>query len=155
MLENIQADGELSEQQVVEIESTLGIGLPARYRALLMSTGGGYLKKSYVFPEPELDGSAILCSFYDTARLVRKQHRGFNEVIPHEYIAVGGGGGGSLCVKIDGADVGSVWWADMDRDEVLDAEEPVQEIMLRLADDFDAFLEAIDEQYRVGYERDV
>lgn len=153
MSEIIQAKGELSEEQVVDAESKLGIRLPIGYRAFLASTGGGALAETYVVPE--FDGGKLLQRFYDVERLVRRQHRGFNELIPHEYVAVGDGGGGSVCVKVDGVDIGSVWWADMDMDEVLDAEEPVHEIMLRLADSFDAFLELIAEQFRVGYERDV
>lgn len=149
----IRAEGELAEHEVANAESELGAKLPVSYRRFLMSTGGGPLTKTYVLPE--FDGSALLQRFYDARTLVRTQHRAFKEVIPRDYVAVGGGGGGAVCVKVGGDDVGSVWWADYDEAEDIGAEGPTQDVMVRQADDFSSFLELVAEQFRVGCERDV
>lgn len=138
MSEIVRAKGELSEPEMAGIESMLGISLPIGFRAFLMSTGGGALTRTYVLPE--FGGSALLRRFYDADEFVDAQHSGFNEVIPYEYVAVGGGGGGAVCVKVSGDDVGSVWWADYDEAEDIGAEGPTQDVMVRQADDFDAFL---------------
>ena len=50
------------------------------------------------------------------------------------------GHGGSLTVRTAPDDHGSIWWADFDKADELEIEEPSDEIMLRLADDFTAFL---------------
>lgn len=133
--------GELDESQVADAESALGVTLPQAYRRFLLSTGGGSLARNYVIPE--FDGSAIFSEFHDVGELVRAQGVGSNEVVPHEYIVVGDGGGGGLCVKVAGDDVGSVWWVDYDGAEIIGAEEPTQDVMIRQADDFDAFLSMI------------
>jgi hypothetical protein len=137
----LRQKGPVTEQQIADAERKLGIRLPETYRSFLRSTGGGSLAESYVLPQ--YGGSALIKQFWDIDSLVEMQHAGFSEVIPHDYIAVAVGGGGAACVKVTGEDTGSVWWADYDQAEMIDAEEPTEEVMTKLADDFDSFLEQL------------
>jgi hypothetical protein len=128
----------VSEERVAEAEGKLGVRIPETYRSFLRSTDGGALAESYVVPES--GGSGLIEEFWDLDGLVEMQHVGFNEVIPFDYITVASGGGGAACVKVTGDDAGSVWWANYDYAERIEAEEPTEEVMTKLADDFDAFL---------------
>jgi hypothetical protein len=134
--------GPITEEQIAEAEDKLGVRIPETYRSFLRSTDGGALAESYVVPES--GGSGLIEEFWDINSLVQMQHAGFNEVIPHDYIAVASGGGGAACVKVTGDDTGSVWWADYDHAEEMDAEEPTEEVMTKLANDFDTFMALLD-----------
>lgn len=62
-------------------------------------------------------------------------------MISKDYVVLNLGDGGSIAIKSRDGDVGSVWWADLDQAEIAGvSDEPTQEIMLRLADDWDQFL---------------
>jgi SMI1 / KNR4 family (SUKH-1) len=134
-------NGAVSDSEIVDAEHKLGYRLPEPFRHLIRDTGGGSLSDNLVIPGSA--GSAILTRILGLEQLIYLQHQGFNEVVPHEYLVVGDGGGGALCLRIADGDEGSVWWADYDLAEELDAEEPTEKIMSRLADDFAAFARAV------------
>lgn len=134
-------NGALSDAEIVEAEHKLGHRLPDAFRRVLLKTGGGSLADNVIVPGSA--GSAILTRIFGLEQLIYLQRQGFNEVVPHEYLVVGDGGGGGLCLKVGGSDEGSVWWADYDLAEELDADEPTEKIMSRLADDFGAFARAV------------
>ena len=133
--------GRYSEAQVANAERKLGIDFPGQYRSFLLTNGGGSLAESWVVPNT--DASALLSQFWDIDSLVEMQGLGFNEVVPREYLIIGAGSGGGLCVKTTGEDIGSVWWANYDLAERIDAEEPTEEVMDRLADTFDEFIRMV------------
>jgi hypothetical protein len=123
---------------VAEVEDALGVNLPESYRTFFLHNGGGVVAGCWVVPDR--DGSATLGEFLGPDQLIRMQHKGSAEVIPHDYIVIADGGGGTLAIKVKGDDIGSIWWADYDLAEEIDADEPTLEVMRRLADNFDAFL---------------
>lgn len=133
-------NGPVPDERITQTEQTLGVHFPAGYRSFLASTGGGSTGANLVIPGTERNG--LLDRLYGIDRLPRAQERiGFNEIVPERYLLVGDGAGGALAV--DSGD-GSVWWADWDKGEELGVTGPSQDVMLRLADDFNAFLALFD-----------
>ena len=70
---------------------------------------------------------------------------GFIKMIPREFLVIGLGSGGDLCLLLAGEDFGSVWWADFDLGDeiasVLDYDGPIPQIMRRVANNFQEFLD--------------
>ena len=66
-------------------------------------------------------------------------------MIPPDFRVVGLGSGGDLCLLLVGEDFGSVWWADYDLGDeiasVLDYDGPIPQIMRRVANNFQEFLD--------------
>ncbi|MFC7625161.1 hypothetical protein [Microlunatus sp. GCM10028923] len=65
------------------------------------------------------------------------------QVVPAAYLVVSqGSSGGCLTIKVQGDGYASVWWADFDKAEDDGSwEGPSESIMVRLADDWNQFLE--------------
>jgi hypothetical protein len=129
-----------SEDQVATVEAELGLRLPAAYRAWVMKTNGCQLFADTPIPSTKEGTSAF--SEIDSVDLLPKINRlSGSELIPDEFLRITISDGGSLALKIKRDDLGSVWWASSHEAElegIVDG--PSQEIMHRIADDWDAFL---------------
>lgn len=133
----IEAKPGATEEQVRSVEESLGFGLPSSYRAWIMQSNGGGLGGYAEIPD--VNGLLSEIDSVDTLPGLRESEDA--EIIPDEYLRVTMGHGGSLTIKVQGDDHGSVWWASFSEAEEKGIwEGPSQEIMHRLADDWDAFL---------------
>lgn len=128
-----------SEDQIAAVETELGLRLPESYRRWLSTTNGCEVPRDTIVPGT--GGNGLFSELEPVGALPETRKYGGHDVIPDEYLVLNIGDGGAVALKVAGGDVGSVWWGDLDRAEVLGiAEGSSQEIMLRLADDWDAFL---------------
>lgn len=135
--------GPASEAAVLAVEEALGVTLPPAYRRWQLAVGGGELDRDEVIPGT--DGDGYIGELDPVDALPRYQDLEGTSNVPREYLVVSLGGGGCLAVRISGGDEGSVWWADTGAAGRYPVGEPVEGIMARLADDFDAFLELFDD----------
>lgn len=130
--------GPATEDAVAAAERELGVTFPTPYRQFLLTTGGA--KVSTTVPRT---GGGYLQEFYDLDDLLEwntdGRTYGFGAYIPKQYVMIGGGSGGAPTIKPDD---GTIWWADFDKAGAIPDEEPHEEIMTRLADNFDAFLDS-------------
>lgn len=128
-----------SESQIAEVESALGLRLPEAYRRWLRTTNGAEVPQDT--PIPGTDGNGLFSELESAERLPLLRAYEGNDVIPRDYVALNIGDGGAVAIKTRGDDLGSVWWADFDSAERLGiADGSSQEIMLRIADNWDQFL---------------
>lgn len=131
-----------SKDRLLEIEKSLNQILPQGYRNFLMEVGGGYTEQVTV---PMSNGGLLLEILSAEGVLEENiemgRDSGFIAHIPFSFLLVGDGSGGGLSLKVDDGDEGSVWWADYEKAAGYEVEEPHPDIMIRLADDFDAFLD--------------
>jgi hypothetical protein len=134
----IEPRGRVSEEQVAAVERTLNVRLPASYRAWILRTGGGVPVEDLTIPGTQENG--LITDFDGVDRLELLQELGDPKIVPDNYLIVALGSGGDLALRVAGGDEGSVWWADYDRADDLGTEAPSEQIMARLADDFDGFL---------------
>ncbi|GAB3754836.1 SMI1/KNR4 family protein [Microlunatus parietis] len=138
MLE-VDAREPASELQIAEVESALGFQLPEAYRSWLKATNGAEVPQDT--PVPGTEGNGLFSEFEPVERLPMVRAYEGSDVIPRDYVAVNIGDGGAVAIKVRGDDIGSVWWADFDQAELLGiADGSSQEIMRRLADNWDEFL---------------
>lgn len=131
--------GPETEQRLTQAEQDLDLRMPDPYRRFLLEFGGS--KVSTTVPDT---GGGYLQELFDVDDLIEwntdARQFGFPAYIPATYLMVGHGSGGAPCIRMTGEDQGSVWWADFDKAGEYEEEEPRDEIMIRLADDFDTFL---------------
>jgi SMI1 / KNR4 family (SUKH-1) len=137
----VESYGTVAEADVAGVEQATGVQLPAAYRSWLLQTGSGEIG-DYI-DIPGTDGT--LSDFLPVDELVKQQKRtGFKALVPEGWFIVATGHGGSLWLKTMGDDHGSVWWADYDKAGEIAEDDPTEEIMVRVADDFAAFLVMFD-----------
>ncbi|QNG19205.1 SMI1/KNR4 family protein [Rhodococcus triatomae] len=129
-----------TEPDIAAVENKIGHRLPEPYRTWLLQHGGAQVD-DMAMPTP--DGHGALLEFdrpYDLAYFYR---HGANAWIPPEYLAVGGGAGGAVCIRLVGPDTGAIYWADYDitLELGLDEDEYSEDIMTRLTDNWNTFLD--------------
>ncbi|HEY6740349.1 MAG TPA: SMI1/KNR4 family protein [Actinopolymorphaceae bacterium] len=142
----VEANGPAGRGDLERVEALLGTPLPRQYRDFLLRIGGGQTDDLGV---PGTGGDGVLqelCGTDDLVQLNQPSHRrsGFPAYVPDRYLFIGYGAGGAPCIRVKGGDEGSVWWADFEKAGGIPDEEPHEEIMIRLADDFDGFLALFD-----------
>jgi SMI1 / KNR4 family (SUKH-1) len=141
--------GPVTEADVERLEARLRLTLPADYRFWLQETDGA-----------ELDTLGVRNGLVDSFRGVLDtdgggglgqaqdgRAGGFDAWVPADWLVVSDGSGGTVCLKVAGDDVGSVWWADYDLAEEVEPRDgdepegqPLPQIMQRLADSWTRFL---------------
>ncbi|MFC7624410.1 SMI1/KNR4 family protein [Microlunatus sp. GCM10028923] len=134
----IEPEAGASEEQIAAVETALGVRLPEKYRSWLMQTNG-CLVGEYTRVPGVAEGTFSEIDAVESLPSINQSS--LNDLIPDDFLQVTISFGGSLAIKIEGEDQGSVWWASSwkaEVDGILD--EPSREIMFRLADDWDAFL---------------
>lgn len=134
----IEPEAGASEEQIAAVETELGVRLPAKYRSWLKESNGCLVGEYTRVPGV---GEGTFSEIDAVEALPSINQSSLNDLIPDDYLQVTISFGGSLAIKLDGEDTGSVWWASSwkaEVDGILD--EPSPEIMVRLADDWDAFL---------------
>lgn len=134
----VEPRGPISEGQIAAVEADLGVRLPEPYRSWLRETNGGELAEE--LEVPCTNGNGLLSDLDGVERLPIIRDLARNKVVPDDYVVVTLGHGGSLAIKVTGDDAGSVWWVDFDLADYLGVEGPSQEVMRRVADDWDGFL---------------
>ena len=143
MAMTLQPHGPASEQDIAEVEHRLGITFPPGYRGWLLTVGGGILTEHVAVPGTDHNG--LINQFESVDKLVRYRDFEPHALIPPGYTVIALGDGGSLAIRTAEDDYGSVWWADFDKADAIDAacdtpEGPTPEIMSRLAADFPSLL---------------
>jgi hypothetical protein len=135
----ITPNGPIEEASLATVEATIGTRLPEPYRSWILLTGGGTLQHRIVIPGTDDNGLLNKIDAPSALNLLA-QLETHQQLIPSDYLVIAQGHGGSLTVRTARDDHGSIWWADFDKADELEIEEPSDEIMLRLADDFTTFL---------------
>ena len=143
----VRPHGPASEHDVADVERQLGVTFPHAYREFLLTAGGGTLGEHVAIPGTNRNG--LINQFESVDKLVRYQNFEPHELIPPGYTVIALGDGGSLAIRTAADDYGSMWWADFDKADEIDAagetpEGPTPQIMSRLADDFPAVLAILD-----------
>lgn len=133
--------GPVDPESLKAIEVVLGTRLPETYRTWILHTGGGVLARRIVIPGTE--GNGLLTTIGAPSDLALLGALETHHLVPTDYLVIAQGHGGSLAVRTALDDHGSIWWADFDKADDLEIEAPSNEIMLRLADHFDAFLASV------------
>lgn len=138
---------EPSPQDLRQVRALLGrqfpSPLPDSFTSWLSDHGGSCARPPIRMPDE--GGSAELATFFTAGEIVsnyRGLSGGFAEVIPLDFVLVGQGRGGGVCLKVSGQDHGSVWFADFALAVKIlpDDDTRSADIMFRLFDDWDAFL---------------
>ncbi len=150
----VESRGPTSEEDVSAFEAEFDLTLPPEYRTWLLTVGGGHAAG-----EPGL-GNGVITEFLTLGKpldynlaTARRIRGGPNAWVPREWVLITAGAGGDVAVKVEGDDIGSIWWADYD--EGIEIEEELEEqrgtpvdeppllpqIMHRLTDTFREFLE--------------
>ncbi|HZG03939.1 MAG TPA: SMI1/KNR4 family protein [Streptomyces sp.] len=135
----------VSEEQVLDVEETLGYRLPEAYRSFLKAAGG--CAPVGVALDAEL-GLLVDQPFFTV-----REEAAFNDLVyvnkclrdhlTKDYLGVGFVQGGIVAVKVRGEGVGSVWFCAYDdaRDrDGLTVQERVDGLLLPCGADFDDFL---------------
>lgn len=139
----ITTNGPVDDASLATVETTIRTRLPEPYRSWILRTGGGTLERRIVIPGTDDNGLLNKINGPGDLDLLSRLET-HQQLIPEDYLVIAQGHGGSLTVRIAPDDHGSIWWADFDKADELEIEEPSDEIMLRLADDFGAFLAGAD-----------
>lgn len=128
----------VSEMEVLEHD--LPAPLPADYRRWLEKTGGAYLLEDLVIPDS--NGNAILQEIL-SPRQVWANYPGTGESssIPLQFLMIGYGAGGAICIQLAKRDYGSIWFADFDlASSILEDGQRSMEIMSPVANNWVEFL---------------
>ena len=134
----IEPEAGASEEQIAAVESELGRRLPIQYRGWLRQTNGCLVGEYTRVPGI---GEGTFSEIDAVEALPSINRSSLNDLIPDDFLQVTISFGGSLAIKVEGDDYGSVWWASSWKAEVDGIQdEPSREIMVRLADDWDSFL---------------
>src|SRR4051794_15388428 len=103
-----------------DLHNSLGEDLPEDYLIWVEKYGGSSTSENLVMPD--VNGNALLELFYN-AETVASDYQtrgGFSRNVPREFVVVGYGPGGGLCLAIRKSDFGSVWFANYDlADEII------------------------------------
>jgi hypothetical protein len=135
----------VSEEQVLDVEETLGYRLPEAYRSFLKAAGG--CAPVGVALDAEL-GLLVDQPFFTVREEAAVNdlvyvNKCLRDHLTKDYLAVGFVQGGIVAVKVRGDARGSVWFCAYDdaRDrDGLTVQERVAELLLPCGADFDAFL---------------
>ncbi|OLB64752.1 MAG: hypothetical protein AUI10_09740 [Actinobacteria bacterium 13_2_20CM_2_72_6] len=138
----------VAEEALVRFENWLGGPLPESYRGHLRATNGGLPTEPAVLPTAGFVADQPL---FGLAAEDRAHDLGYVNTVLHDrftpdLLAIGHVQGGLLALKVGGADRGSVWYWDDDDprdDERYEAPVICRDLLVRCADDFDAFLGAL------------
>ncbi len=149
----IEPDGPTSEEEVSAFEDEFGLALPPEYRTWLLTVGGGKATDDPGLRNGVVNEFLALGKLdYDLA-FARRLTTGPNAWVPREWVLITAASGGDVAVKVDGGDVGSIWWADFDEGTEIESdleeergapfdEAPVlPQIMYRLTDTLRELLE--------------
>ncbi|WP_344326865.1 SMI1/KNR4 family protein [Streptomyces macrosporus] len=135
----------VSEEQVLDVEETLGYRLPEAYRTFLKAAGG--CAPVGVALDAEL-GLLVDQPFFTVREEAAVNdlvyvNKCLRDHLTKDYLGVGFVQGGIVAVKVRGAGVGSVWFCAYDdaRDrDGLTVQERVESLLLPCGADFDEFL---------------
>jgi hypothetical protein len=140
--------GTASEQDLADLERTLGTPLPAGYREFLARANGGRPAVPAVCP-----GFGFLAdqSFFgfghrDWLRNVGYVRQWLGDRFSDDFLPVGHVQGGTLAVRLRGPDTGSVWYYDDDDprdDDSYDVGVVADHLLRRCADDFPGLLHSL------------
>ncbi|GAA3389543.1 HNH endonuclease [Cryptosporangium minutisporangium] len=138
----------LGENVLDAVERRIGEPLPDAYRGLLGAVSGAAPTAPGVHPE---HGFVVDQPFFAVGSVDRHQdllyaQAWFGDRFTADYLPIGYVQGGVLALRLTGPDAGSVWFADADDprdDDRYDAAGYCAELLVRCADDLDAFRSAL------------
>lgn len=127
------------ERYETTAEERFGYSFPEGYRTFLHETTGMTVEASI----PGTSGG-YLSEIYGLVDVMetnddRRAH-GPLAAVPANFIVIGGGPDGVLCLRIDESEKGSIWWAQIDRMGEGPHEGKHGDIMTRLAPDFESLM---------------
>ncbi|WP_377500324.1 SMI1/KNR4 family protein [Microlunatus sp. GCM10028923] len=112
-----QALDPATQEQIATAEAELGFRIADGYRNWLLTPNGASISQGATVPGT--DGNGLFLELEPVERLpIIRPFEGMH-VIPRDYLVLNIGDGGSIAVKSMHDDIGSVWWADLDKAEVL------------------------------------
>jgi cell wall assembly regulator SMI1 len=127
------------EQLLAQVEMRLGKTLPKEYRSFLLRCNGATPDTNRFYSEHIYGGFgevAHFCSVGSTKFGDALETRSLiGQYLPPEYFPIAReGGGNKICLNLDHGDFGSVYYLDS----------AGQEAPIRIADNFDAFIEMLE-----------
>ncbi len=146
MTEILDANEKLDESTVAKLEGSLGIKLPSSYRRFLMEYNGGRpVPKRFNF-KGKTKGSSV-------DRFLGVHNREYNNLldyletykgrIPRNLFPIAHDPGDNLiCISVEGADKGSIYFWDHDRE----SDPPDYENVILISDSFDEFIAELHEK---------
>jgi len=146
MTEILDANEKLDESTVAELENSLGIELPQSYRRFLMEYNGGRPAARRFKFKGRTKGSSV-------DRFLGVHNREYNnlleyletyrERIPRNLFPIAHDPGDNLiCISVEGADKGSIYFWDHDRE----SDPPDYSNVILIADSFDEFMTGLHEK---------
>ena len=134
----------ITEADIDELEQSLGVELPASYRAFLLRHNGGRPTPEDVFGDDH-SGSVLNHLFAvkddeDIYSTIAHQRFAFEDRIPPDLLPIGiDAGGNRVCMGITPKNHGKIYLWVMD-DEAGPGRKPWRRNIRLIADDFDEFL---------------
>ncbi len=139
----------LATETVDALERALAMPLPGTYREFLAATDGGrpaepgvHVGFGFVADQP-MFGLGV----GDRHQQVQYANRWFADRLTADFLAIGYVQGGTLAIRVRGADLGSVWYLDdddhRDDDDRYDASYICRTLLRRCADDLPALWAAL------------
>lgn len=144
--------GPLAEDQLRDAEERLGFTLPPSYRRWLAETNGGTPADVAVLPYDDTPATDFLWEHRafglrsdDPFEDIVYNYTSFDDRFTDAYLPAASVSGGLLAVKVKGDDCGSVWFWDDDDPRASDDDNPenIEQLLYRIADDWDQFLDKL------------
>jgi hypothetical protein len=112
----------LSEAELEKVEHELGFALPSEYREFLRHYGNFFVGSAVDLPDPKPNGRSYgeMAVFYGVNPpnpmddIVRRYHLLSEHGWPPEFLPIGSGDSGDMCLVIRGDEKGAVYFWEMD-----------------------------------------
>ena len=144
MIDNYLKDvANTNSEDIKELERLIKRPLPEMFRVWISQHGGADVRPE--LPIPDETGNALLSVFLSVDQIISSHGAkgSFSETVPANFIVVGEGPGGAVCLRVDNSEFGSVWFADYDlAGETLAEGERYMSIMSKIADNWEEFLKS-------------
>jgi hypothetical protein len=130
MAMTVSSKAPLSERELSNVESSLGVSIPVGYRKFLLATDGGR-PVDYMVLKHKLGVTRFL-----GAREIVEHRARLRGRLPEALLPIADAAGGNrICISVVPGEVGAIYYWDHELDH-LGAEKPAE----RMADDFDDFV---------------
>jgi cell wall assembly regulator SMI1 len=142
-IEISESEPPIVENDIVQLETSLGIKLPDSYRYFLLKHNGGRPKPDvFAIPDDPIPNQASMVDFFysictDSTYDLIETYMVLQGRIPDNMFAIAcDPGGNQICLSLSGEDAGKIYFWDHEQ-EVDDGDIPTYENMYLIADSFD------------------